>query len=161
MTQTDGEVSFEEAVRHATQSGITIDGSLPGDETDIAALERRLNVRLPPSYKAMVRLYGNVSFDAVEIYGLTKVRGLDAKGIPNVVFATEDDRQRGIIGPGMVRFMDAGYGPTFILDCSEADEFGEAPVYEVATGGIAVGRDKLAVSFGHFIFEEVKNLSET
>lgn len=54
-TQTDGKAAFEEAIDHAKQSGMVVDGFVPGDDTDIAALEIRLGVRLPPSYKAVVR----------------------------------------------------------------------------------------------------------
>lgn len=159
MFQTDGETAFQEAIDYAERSGIAVTGFQPGDETDIAALENRLGVQLPPSYKAMIRLYGTVNFDALEVYGLTKLTGLDGKGIPNVVFATEDARHRGIIGNGMILFMTSGFGPAFLLDCNEADGSGEAPVYEFPVGGVAYGRDKLASSFGRFILDEVQSLS--
>lgn len=161
MFHTDGEIAFEDAVRHAERSGVSIEGFLAGDEADITALEARLSVRFPPSYKAMVRRYGTVVFDSAEIYGLTKTTGFDAEGVPNVVFTTEDARRRGMIGNGMILFMASGYGPLFLLDCNETDEFGEAPVYEISAGGMAFGREKRSSSFGHFILSKVEGLSES
>ena len=159
MTEIDGERAFQEAVEHARQSGVDVEGFIPGDPADIIALEIRLGVQLPSSYKAMVALFGTVCFGSLEIYGLTKTTGLDAKGIPNVVFATEDARRQGLIGSTMVLFMASGYGPAFLFDCDEADEFGEAPVYEIPVGGVSYGRNNLSSSFGHFILDEVKRLT--
>ncbi|PZO75703.1 MAG: SMI1/KNR4 family protein [Mesorhizobium amorphae] len=148
---------FSSALQLLRDHGVEPDGAgvMPGAEVD--ALEKRLGVRLPPSYKAMVSRFGFLEFDTVEIYGLVKA-GLDAKGIPNVVFATEGDRAKGLISPQMVRFMDAGYGPSFVLDCALADAAGEAPVFEVSAGGSVEGSDRVADSFGAFVLAEAKRL---
>nr|WP_272874795.1 SMI1/KNR4 family protein [Agrobacterium tumefaciens] len=126
-------------------------------DADIVAIEARLGVRLPPSYKAMLTQFGTLSFEGIEVYGWTR-SGLDGKSIPNVVFATEDDRKRGLVSDQMVNFMVAGYGPTFVLDCAEISADGEAPVYEIPAGGIKRGKDRLADTFGAFFLAEVERI---
>lgn len=75
------------------------------------------------------------------------------------MFATEDARCRGLITAGMIFFMALGYGPAYLLDCDEADELGEAPVYEFPAGGVPYGRDRVASSFGHFVLNDVRSLT--
>lgn len=59
----------------------------------------------------MLAQFGTMSFEGIEVYGWTS-GGLDGKGIPNVVFATESDRKEGLISHQMIDFMVAGYGPS-------------------------------------------------
>ncbi len=56
----------------------------------------------------------------------------------------------------MIPFLTAGYGPFYVMDCAEMNTDGEAPVYEVSTGGYTNGKDKLADSFGEFLRNEVR-----
>lgn len=158
MAQTNGELAFEAAIELAGRCGIEADGSVARTEGEVAELERRLGVRLPPSYKAMLHRFGTVSFGSIEIYGLTKFGGMDAKGIPNVVFATESDRAKNVLTGSMVRFMDSGAGDTFVLECAESDASGEVPVYELSAGGAAKGKVRLSASFGEFVLEEIRQL---
>lgn len=148
---------YRTAVEILRHSGIEIFSSGGGSDADVAAIERRLGVLLPPSYKAMLSEFGNLSFEGVEIYGWVP-SGLDARGAPNLIFMTEGDREKGLISDQMIIFMVAGYGPTMVLDCAEADAAGEAPVYEIATGGMKRGRDRLAHSFGAFFLREVERI---
>ncbi|RJG40627.1 SMI1/KNR4 family protein [Mesorhizobium sp. DCY119] len=139
----------EKAIGLLKDRSIDIFSGTGATDADIVAIEARLGVRLPPSYKAMLTQFGTLSFEGIEVYGWTR-SGLDGKSIPNVVFATEDDRKRGLISDQMVNFMVAGYGPTFVLDCAEISADGEAPVYEISAGGIKRDRDRLADTFGAF-----------
>lgn len=158
MTKTKGELAFEAALELVHRFGLAPFVAGPQTAEAVTALERRLNVGLPPSYKAMLRQFGTISFGGVEVYGLARFGGLDAQSIPNVVFATESEQAAGCITPSMVHVMASGYGPIYVLDCSEPDGFGEVPIYEIALGGVAHGRDRLAPSFGEFILGEVERL---
>lgn len=148
---------YEKAIGLLKDRSIDIFSGTGATDADIVAIEARLGVRLPPSYKAMLTQFGTMSFEGIEVYGWTR-SGLDGKSIPNVVFATEDDRKRGLISDQMVDFMVAGYGPTFVLDCAEIGAEGEAPVYEISAGGIKRGKDRLADTFGTFFLAEVERI---
>lgn len=148
---------YEKAIGLLKDRSIDIFSGTGATDADIVAIEARLGVRLPPSYKAMLTQFGTMSFEGIEFYGWTR-SGLDGKSIPNVVFATEDDRKRGLISDQMVDFMVAGYGPTFVLDCAEIGAEGEVPVYEISAGGIKRGKDRLADTFGAFFLAEVERI---
>lgn len=149
--------NYEEAIRRLRDAGIEIFSTVSATSADIAAIEARLGVSLPLSYRAMLSQFGIMSFEGIEVYGWTP-SGVDGKSIPNVVFATEEDRKKGLISDQMVDFMVAGYGPTFVLDCAETGTDGEAPVYEIPAGGIKHGKDRLADSFGAFLLKEVERV---
>ncbi len=150
---------YHAAVRVLKENGIEILSSVHASADDMVAMELRLGVNFPPSYKAMLSEFGNMTFEGVEIYGWTR-SGLNAKGVPDVVSTTEKDREKGLITGQMIQFMVAGYGPSFVLDCAEADSEGEAPAYEISAGGVARGRDKLADSFGSFLLKEAQRIVE-
>lgn len=148
---------YQVAIRLLKDNGIELLSSVGASEMDVTAIEHRLGVVLPPSYRAMVAEFGNLAFQGIEIYGWTR-SGLAADSVPSMIFATESDRKKGLISDRMIIFMVAGYGPTIVLDCAEADAAGEAPVYEIATGGMKHGRDRLADSFGAFFLREVERI---
>ena len=154
---TDALNSLAGAIAKLRNNGIELLSSVAASDADIMAIEKRLGVLLPPSYKSMLSEFGNLAFEGVELFGWTR-SGLNATGAPCVIFMTEHDRERELISDQMVLFMVAGYGPSFVLDCAEASTAGEAPVYEISAGGIKRGRDKLADSFGDFFLQEVNRV---
>ncbi|WP_152046928.1 SMI1/KNR4 family protein [Aureimonas psammosilenae] len=154
---TEGGRAFAVALQRLRENGLQPKGLGTYDESDVARLETRLGVRLPPSYRAMLLDFGSLRFEGMEFYGLVP-GGHDAVGIPNVVFATESDRASGAISPAMVHINQSGYGPFFVLDCSAPDDEGEAPVYEIQISGTAFGQEHVAPSFGAFVLGEVEGL---
>lgn len=147
-------LAFDDGVRRLRESGIELFGGKSAAEEQIEQLGSKLNVNLPTSYKNLLTLFGTLVFEGREIYGWT-ASGFDAKSVPSVFFATKFLRERGVISETMVHFMDSGYGPSFVIDCSMINNHKEAPVYEVSAGGIAHGCVKLADSFGEFFLGHV------
>lgn len=149
------DLAFDDGVRQLREAGIELFGSKGATEEQIEQLESKLNISIPVSYKKFLTLFGNLVFEGREIYGWTAA-GFDAKSAPSAFFATKSLRERGIISETMIHFMDSGYGPSFVIDCSKMSKDKEAPVYEVPAGGISYGCDKIADSFGEFFLKQVK-----
>ena len=132
-------------------------------EEFITKLEARLAVKLPSSYKMFLRDYGFLGVEGLEFYGEWE-RDRIGGGIPSFVWATESSRERGEIGHQEIRVMASGYGPNFVIDCSEKDDDGESPVYLVSvsvdenTGEISYNRKKVADSFGEFFLSEIQGI---
>jgi SMI1-KNR4 cell-wall len=150
MTQ----VLFQRAVNILKGSGfkLLITGGV--SEDTVIAVENRLDCKLPISYKEMLREFGILGFRGKMFYGIG-INGLEGDSAPNVIFATQDSRSRNEITEKMVEIMSSGYGPTFVLDCGQLDQRGEAPVYEINELGHKHGMKKIADSFGEFLFGEV------
>jgi SMI1-KNR4 cell-wall len=124
---------------------------------DIMRLEQRLSVSLPNSYRAMLLGVGLLQVESISIAGLGN-SGLDGTTSSSVVFGTEKDRREGLITNTMIRIAVTGYGPFYLIDCSEMDASGEAPVWEAPGHGVKYGKDKIASSFGEFLLDQVKSL---
>ncbi|WFR98760.1 SMI1/KNR4 family protein [Rhizobium tumorigenes] len=150
---------YDDAIRSLRENGIDVLGTKSATEEDVKRIEARLGVILPVSYKKMLSEYGALEFDTVEIYGWLS-QGIDAKFVTNVVYATERERANGRISETMIPFLTAGYGPFYVMECAEINADGEAPVYEVSTGGHIHGKDRLADSFGEFLRNEVRRTVE-
>ncbi len=148
--------AFDDGVRRLRESGIELFGGKSATEEQIEQLELKLDVSLPTSYKKFLSVFGNLVFEGREIYGWT-ASGFEAKSVPSVFFATKSLRERGIISETMVHFMDSGYGPSFVIDCSKFNNYNEAPVYEVSAGGTSHGCDEIAASFGDFFLEQAND----
>lgn len=116
--------------------------------------ESRLGLEFPFDYKYFLRMYGALSFEGECFYGLTKF-GLDAAGVPCVIFATESARKLKNISKKMIYIKASGYGPLFSLNVSEVEKY--SPVVETS---LSYKRDHevkvLANSFGDFFYDEIK-----
>ena len=128
------------------------------DKVDIKTLDelaKNLNVILPESYKLMLIEFGILGFEGDLIAGIGK-DGIIGSTFSNVHFATMKSREIGEISEHMIWIMDTGYGPDFVIDCTQLDPIGEAPVYEINELGYKHGMKKVADSFGEFLLNEVK-----
>lgn len=98
--------------------------------------------------------YGILGFGGQDFYGLGKT-GLEGRNAPSVVFATELSRRDGEISNSMLRIKASGYGPFFVIDCAERDQFGESPIYELQQREMECGTNRVAESFGDFVLAHV------
>jgi SMI1-KNR4 cell-wall len=126
---------------------------------DIQRLEQRLGITLPESYMRMLLDFGLLQVRSISISGVGN-SGLEGTTASSVVFATENDRSNGLISKFMITIAFAGYGPFFVIDCSQLAENRTAPIYEIPAGGISYGKDKIAEDFGNFLLKEVENMLE-
>ncbi|PYE85160.1 SMI1/KNR4 family protein [Phyllobacterium leguminum] len=151
------EQTYREAIRLLQNNGLhPLKVRRPALE-DIILLERRLNVRLPRSYRAMLLDFGLLQVESISIAGIGNA-GLDGTTSSSVVFSTEKDRRNGLITDTMIQIGVTGYGPFYFIDCAEIDANGEAPVWEAQGNGVSYGKAKIANSFGDFLLNEVHSL---
>ncbi|MEL7088047.1 MAG: SMI1/KNR4 family protein [Pseudomonadota bacterium] len=150
-----GVEQYREALDLLDQNGIKVLVRFPAAPELVEEAETRLGHRFPPSYRLMLEEFGLLLYKGTEINGIGKA-GLSPDSKNNVVSLTASGRETGDLSDKMVRFMSSGYGPYFVLDCSEADAAGEAPVYELSLAGQAGEKTKVAPDFGTFLLNEVK-----
>jgi hypothetical protein len=100
-------------------------GPVPYEEVWVA--EGELGVTFPESYREFLQKYGAGSFGGQEIYGL----GMPARGVPNVVWATEAMRASDDFFPGdLVVLQETGQGDLLCLATSRMGEENECPVVQ-------------------------------
>ena len=146
---------FEDAVKKMENSEGDILALSGATEEQIVLVENELKTLFPPSYKAFLKKYGCLSFEAEEFYGVTP-DGIHANAIPSVFFATRSARNKGDVSDKMILIKTTGYGLNFCIDMNEADDQGEAPVYEVPLSFKRDGqRNKVADNFADFFYNEI------
>lgn len=150
-----GVEQYQEALDLLDQSAIKVLVRFPAAPELVTEAEARIGHQFPPSYRLMLEEFGVLLFKGVEINGIGKA-GLSPDSKNNVVSLTSAGRADGSLSDKMVRIMSSGYGPYFVLDCSEADATGEAPVYELSLAGQAGEKTKVAADFGTFLLNMVK-----
>jgi SMI1-KNR4 cell-wall len=150
---------YEKAISLLAENGLKPIEVRRPSQHDIQRVEQRLGVTLPESYLRMLLDFGLLQVRSISISGLGN-SGLEGTTASSVVFATENDRSNKLISKSMITIAFAGYGPFFVIDCSQLNENREAPVYEVPAGGISYGKDKVAEDFGSFLLKEVENILE-
>ena len=134
----------------------------------IGELERRLNTKLPPSYRLFLQEYGILEVEGDEFYGEIEDEDVGS-AIPSFIFATETARALGEIGAQDVYIKSAGHGPIYILDCREVEANREAAVFiqcaefDTKSGDVKYTRSLSGESFGHFFLGEIdrKIISKT
>ncbi|AXA41600.1 SMI1/KNR4 family protein [Rhizobium leguminosarum] len=151
---------YDDAIRALRENDVPILGTTGATEENIKQIQVRLGVSLPPSYRKMLSDFGALEFGTKEFYGWLS-QGIDAKFATNVVYTTERERCDGRISGAMVPFLTSGYGPFFVIDCTEIGLDGEAAIYEVSPAGYERGKDRVADSFGAFLIEEVDRVLQT
>lgn len=146
---------YKKSLKTLRDHDIPVDYGIPASSGLVDDLQAYFGHPLPPSYRAMLMDQGILAFEGTTIYGLGKT-GLQADSAPSVVFTTRKSREVGEISDTMVRIMASGYGPYFVIDCSEVDDAGEAPVYKIAATGYLDGKELVAQNFGAFLLQEVE-----
>ena len=144
------------AVQLMEKSGEEISSLPPSSDMQIKEAEEYLKIVFPPSYKAFLKKFSCMSFEAEEFYGITN-SGINANAVPSVIFATHAARARGDISESMIKIKTSGYGPNFCIDMSELNSEGEGAVYEVPLSYKRDGeKTKVADSFADFFYDEIK-----
>lgn len=132
-------------------------------QTFIKKIEGRLGTPMPESFKRFLRDFGYLVIAGQEFYGEVE-REAYGGGLPSFVWATEQARARGDALASDLVVRSSGYGPNYVLACSEMSEIGEAPVYLVSiaydpeTDTTQQHREKVADSYGEFFHQEVSGV---
>jgi hypothetical protein len=149
---------YNKAIFLLREHNLSFEHDIPTKKDIVAAAERRLGIEFPPSYKQYLSEFGLFDFEGKEFYGIIN-NNLNSGGIPDVIYATETARQRGEISKSMVLVRESGYGPFFVIDCSQKNSYGESPVFEINEMGYEHGSKLEAETFGHFLLKEVESVT--
>jgi hypothetical protein len=139
-------------ILHTSRTKVIV-GTGAGDQ-QIAELGGLRDCKLPPSYRAMLSDCGFLRFRGKMISGIG-LDGVVGSSFGNVYFATMKSRTCGVISDRMIWVMSTGYGPDYVLDCSQPSDIGECPVFLVSEQGYAAGYEREADSFGAFLLDQV------
>lgn len=129
----------------------------PIPPSEVAKAEHMLDVHFPKSYAKFIKSYGAGDIGGLELYGIIEALEKDGHGPPNGVWLTQDSRKIANLPHEFIVIADTGYGPHYVLDTSQMDDSGECPVYMWDVGN---QKEKIADSFGDFLYEELKNNEE-
>lgn len=148
---------FKNIKKLMKDSGIPFSGSGPASEEMISRYEEKLGIIFPESYKIFLKEYGTLSFNGESFYGISK-KGLLAESVPDVVFATLEERKLGCIDNQMIYVKASGYGPLFSIDTSIMGNNNEPVVVETQLSFME-DRSKIIIAdnFGEFLFNEIRN----
>jgi antitoxin YobK len=92
----------------------------PRDEELVRAVEQRLGVEFPPSYRRFLRDFGAGSFGGQEIYGVIDA-DFENSGIPDAVWHTFSLRDDGDIPPELVAIYATGDGEQLCVQSGTVD----------------------------------------
>jgi hypothetical protein len=117
----------------------------PREERLVAAAERALGVRFPPSYRSFVRALGAGSIRGREFYGVID-DDWSAPGPPDAIGTTLAERSDNRLPEMLVIVGASGDGGWYVLDCAAPEQGGEVPVliWSPDAGG------RVADDFGEF-----------
>jgi antitoxin YobK len=122
-------------------------------EEEIISCEKKLNLKLPKSYKEFVLRYGVGGIFGEEIYGL----GIPETGVPNVIWITKDMRETDDIPNHFVPIYNTGYdNEYYCLDCSKivTEDDDKAPIVLFIPGLESEQQsfEQIEDSFGEFLY---------
>ena len=129
----------------------------PASQRSMQDAESTLNVTFPNSYARFLKRYGVGNIVGLEFYGIVENPATDERGIPDAIWLTQDLRETAELPREFIAVSETGYGPYYVLDTSQMDTNGECPVYMWDVGN---QKEKIADSFGEFLYEELKNNEE-
>ena len=146
-----GEKQAEEAVTLIREHGATRHFVTEAGRTSTADLERRLGVKLPPSYRAFVQQLGAGHLGEVTFYGSGLGPEFDAAEV------TLRHRSTSNLPTHYVVVYGRGATAFAALDLAELDRTGEGPVALFPTGyGEVEEPNYVAGDFGQFVLETAR-----
>ena len=155
MTAIEDVEKFIELVK--AHEGIVNFDEEPTEPILIAEAEHILKVTFPPSYRRFLEQLGECDIEGEEFYGVWRHRD-DPTQLMGTVHFTLQDRDDVDLPPAMLVLQYDGMGGTYVLDTSQPDQDGEAPVLAYQPPWVANGRplEPIAPSFGHFALSKAR-----
>jgi hypothetical protein len=125
----------------------------------IAAAERCLNVRFPPTYRTFLLELGAGAFGSVEFFGVVDDNWEDS-GLPDVVWLAMRAQREGWLPQGIVPIYDDGMGNWLVLNLREPWSSGEPNVvaWEMGRSQPDANLEIIAPNFGAFLLDEVNDV---
>lgn len=119
----------------------------------IAAAEKVLNLRFPPTYRAFLKDFGCGDIAGFEVYGVIS-DDFENSGIPDAVWITLKMRKSDGLPLSMVLIAESDEG-YYAIDCARDSANDEHPVIEYAPGG---GSVPVADDFGCFLLQQIEDM---
>lgn len=127
----------------------------------IARAQVAMGVEFPPSYLEFISLCGCGGIGGQRLYGVLK-DDFSVPGVPDAIWLTLNERERGLIPSELIVIGAVGDGALYVLDTSQRDTDGEAPVLEWWPGLPLEKQDREGIwpSFGHYLLYLVEEANE-
>jgi hypothetical protein len=129
----------------------------PRSPSTVAAAESALGHSFPPTYRRFVTEHGAGSLGGREFYGVTRDEWVPL--VPNAIGLTLDERETNDMPEAYIIVGDTGDGDSYVIDTTQTDADGEAPVL-IWMPGVppqdAGPLEKVADSFGSFFLDRVQ-----
>jgi hypothetical protein len=133
----------------------------PQDEAAVAAAETALELEFPLTYGRFVRELGAGAYGSLEFFGI--VHGSSEPSALDAVRCTLDQRRTYGLPAELVVVGLTGMGEFYVLDLSQLDAHGEAPVVVVpmpTRDDPIAYREHVSADFGVYLHEAVRNWNE-
>jgi hypothetical protein len=124
----------------------------PKDEKLVAAAEKALGLKFPPTYRRFLLELGAGSFGGAEIYGVIDGNFTDSS-VPNGIWLTLQEREESQLPAILVVVAATGEGG---YDCLDVRGAGEAKVVLFAPGSKSQTLEVEAEDFGAFLLDQVR-----
>lgn len=117
----------------------------------IREVEKRLEVRLPQSYKCFLRDFGAGNFGSQEIYGIVSAE-FNAVAIPDVMWLTLNERTNSGLPYELIPVYYDGGESYYCIDTSEIRD-DESPIVSINMDDFSCNKATLFDSFGEFLLD--------
>jgi hypothetical protein len=129
----------------------------PQPESRIARAEQVLGLLFPPTFREFLKRLGCGDTFGEEFYGLIN-DDFEARGVPNLIWATLDERRRANLPRSLIVVGATGDGGLYAIDVSQKTPDGESPVVEWWLGSPPYQRI-VAEDFGAFLWQSLRAAS--
>lgn len=136
------------------------------DDTTIEAAEKKLEIKLPKSFKKFLTKKGGGNFGSKEIYGFIRdelFKDEEYKGsIPNLFWLIQKFRKDFNLPHHIILISDIGDGSYYALDLSQMNKEQECPVVIWPVGGYdeTPELEIVAPDFGNWFYDQVQEQIE-
>lgn len=143
-------MSLESAIQIIENNLDNSDFFGPIDSDLIKIAEKMIDVEFPLSYIRFLEKFGAGDIAGIEIYGIIRDPRIDKQMVPNGIWLTAQLRKDSSLPKELIVVSETGYGPYYVIDTSQKNINGEAPVL---IWGFGKEMEKVSDSFGEFLFE--------
>jgi hypothetical protein len=150
-----GMPEYEEAVRLMRRHPEKVQFAGPRSQVLISAAERRLALKMPPTYRRFLQDFGAGSFGSEEVYGVIE-GNFEESSVPDAIWCTITERRTADLPPNLLAIGNDGGGRFFCIECV-SDSNREAPVVLWEPDMERSERERVASDFGEFLLTLVRS----
>ena len=149
----DEVASLIEEKRDVTVDFGTHDSEIVPSQKRIEETEKRLGVKLPPSYIWFLENYGGGTVFGDDIYAISK--SYSEQDMFDVASKTIADRNQGFLNDNEIAICTTDFGEQFVMDTSTKSDDGEYPVVRKMGDVRKQVADNFVEFLGRYIGEQI------